>query len=78
MADVTIRELRNSGGDVIGRVERGETLTVTRAGVPVAELRPLPRVPLRREVLLERWRRLPLLDPERLRGDIDRVLDPGV
>ena len=78
MADVTVRELRNSGGDVIGRVERGETLTVTRAGIPVAELRPLPRVPLRREVLLERWRRLPLLDPERLRGDIDRVLDPGV
>jgi len=26
------------------RVERGETLTVTRSGVPVGELRPLPHL----------------------------------
>jgi len=37
---VTIRELRNHGSDVIDRVEAGECLIVTRAGRPVAELRP--------------------------------------
>ncbi|HLE85784.1 MAG TPA: type II toxin-antitoxin system prevent-host-death family antitoxin, partial [Thermoanaerobaculia bacterium] len=39
MSTVTIRELRNRGGDVVERVLAGESLTVTRAGTPVAELR---------------------------------------
>lgn len=42
MAKVTIRELRNHGGDVLARVARGETLTVTRDGEPVAQVSPLP------------------------------------
>jgi len=42
MAEVSIRDLRNRGGEVIDRVEAGERLTVTRDGRPVAELRPLP------------------------------------
>ena len=28
------------------------------------------------EVLLERWRRLPALDPDHLREDLDGLLDP--
>ena len=32
MADVTVREWRNDGGRVLTRVERGESLTVTRDG----------------------------------------------
>jgi len=39
MAEVTIRELRNHGGDVVDRVAAGERLIVTRDGRPVAELR---------------------------------------
>ena len=39
MDTVTIRELRNRGGEVVDRVEAGERLTVTRDGRPVA--RPL-------------------------------------
>jgi prevent-host-death family protein len=54
--EVTIRELRNRGGDVLDRVSRGEILTVTRDGHPIAELRPLMRPPVTVAVLLDRWR----------------------
>ena len=76
MAEVTIRELRNHGGDVVDRVAAGEHLTVTRDGRPVAELRPYRSTPLSAAVLLRRWRRLPILDAELLRGDVDGVIDP--
>ena len=76
MAEVTIRELRNHGGDVVDRVAAGERLTVTRDGRPVAELRPYRQTPLSAAVLLRRWRRLPVVDAGLLRGDIDDVLDP--
>ena len=76
MAEVTIRELRNHGGDVVDRVEAGERLTVTRDGRPVAELRPYRSTPLSAAVLLRRWRRLPSLDADLLRDDVDAVIDP--
>ena len=76
MAEVTIRELRNHGGEVIDRVTAGETLTVTRNGKPVAELRPLPRPPLSTDELIRRWQRLPHVSPEKLRRDIDDLIDP--
>ena len=76
MTDVTIRELRNHGGDVVDRVAAGEHLTVTRDGRPVAELRPYRSTPLSAAVLLRRWRRLPILDAVLLRGDVDSVIDP--
>jgi prevent-host-death family protein len=76
MAGVTIRELRNHGGEVIDRVAAGERLTVTRDGRPVAELRPYRSAPLTAAVLLRRWRRLPPLDAALLRADLDAVVDP--
>jgi len=72
---VSIRDLRNHGGDVIGRVEAGEAITVTRDGKPVAELRPLTGQPIGAAVLLQRWSRLPAVDPVRFRADIDSLLD---
>lgn len=78
MDTVTIRELRNRGGDVVDRVERGETVVVTRSGRPVAELRPLRSLGLSRDVLIARWKKLPALDPRRLRADIDSVVDPSL
>jgi prevent-host-death family protein len=75
MHEITIRELRNHGGEVIDRVAGGETVTVTRAGKPVAELRPLARPPLHATALLARWRHVPAIDPQKLRADIDAVLD---
>jgi prevent-host-death family protein len=75
MESVTIRELRNHGGDVIDRVIAGEHLTVTRAGEPVAELAPVRRRPARAATLLERWSRLPVVDEEMFRADVDAVVD---
>jgi prevent-host-death family protein len=73
MANVTIRELRNQGGDVVDRAARGEQITIVRSGRPVAELRPL-RTPLSADSLLERWRRLPAVDPVALRDDVDELV----
>lgn len=78
MAEVTIRELRNQGGKVLERVERGEVLTVTCDGRPVAELRPLPRRALSVTALLQGWRSLPAIDPAKLRADLDDVVDPSL
>lgn len=75
MDTVTIRELRNHGGDVVGRVEAGEHITVTRDGRPVAELRPLRSRGVRTAALLGRWRRLPAVDPAALRRDVDTLID---
>lgn len=75
MDTVTIRDLRNRGGDVIDRVAAGNPVTVTRDGRPVAELRPLRPAGLTAAVLLARWRHVPIVDRERLRRDIDAVLD---
>lgn len=78
MAEVTIRELRNHGGDVVDRAAKGERLTITRSGKPVAELRPLGRQPVPLDVLMARRRLLPHIDPTRLRKDLDQVLDPSL
>lgn len=78
MADVSIRELRNHGGEVVDRAARGEQITITRAGKAVAELRPLASTPLSAEALLARWRSLPAVDADALRSDIDAVLDATV
>jgi prevent-host-death family protein len=78
MSEVSVRDLRNHGGEVIGRVERGERLTVTRDGRPVAELRPLASLPVNAAVLLERWSRIPRFDPEGLRRDLDQAIDAGL
>jgi prevent-host-death family protein len=76
--DVTVRDLRNHGGDVLDRVVHGETVTITRGGRPVAELRPLPSPGLSTRVLIERWSRLPAMDPTRLRQDLETVFDARV
>jgi prevent-host-death family protein len=78
MAEITIRELRNHGGEVVDRVARGEQITVTRAGKPVAELRPVSRPPLTAETLLARWHRLPSVDYHAMRAELDEVLDPAL
>ncbi|MGH2904711.1 MAG: type II toxin-antitoxin system Phd/YefM family antitoxin [Solirubrobacteraceae bacterium] len=78
MTEVSIRELRNSGGDVVDRATQGEEITITRAGKAVAELRSVARPPLSALTLLRRWRKLPAVDPAILRADIDRALDTSL
>ncbi|MGH9209750.1 MAG: type II toxin-antitoxin system Phd/YefM family antitoxin [Acidimicrobiales bacterium] len=75
---VTIRELRNHGGDVVARVAAGEPVVVTRSGEPVARLIPFRRRGLDAATLLSRWRLLPPVDAGRLRADLDEVLDSSV
>lgn len=78
MNGVTVRDLRNRSADVLGRVERGESLTVTRDGEPVARVVPLPRRAAGVEELIARRRHLPAVDADRLRHDIDELLDPSL
>ena len=58
---------------MVERAARGETVTITKAGTPVAELRARG---LSATALVERWRTVPRVDATRLRADIDAVLDP--
>jgi prevent-host-death family protein len=78
MERVTIRDLRNHGGDVVDRVTAGETVMITRAGTPVAELRPLRRDALDAARLLGRWRNLAPVDPQRFRADVDAAVDQSL
>lgn len=78
MASVTIRELRNHGGDVLARVEAGETLIVTRSGRPVAELRPVELRGADAEAVLAAFRDLTPVDADRFRADVDSLFEPGL
>lgn len=76
MSVVSVRDLRNRSADLLARIARGETLTVTRDGDPVAALTPLPRTATGVEQLIARRRGLPAVDAVRLRADVDDLLDP--
>lgn len=78
MTEVSIRDLRNHGGEVIDRVERGEQLTVTRDGRPVAQLQPIAPLAVKAGVLVTRWARLPRFDPEGLRRELDQTVDASL
>lgn len=78
MGDVSIRDLRNHGGEAVERAQRGERLTITRAGKPVAQLVGLPRPAAPLDELQRRWARLPHVDAAALRRDIDDVVDPAI
>lgn len=72
MKVISQREFRNNSAAVMDAVEAGETFHVTRNGVEIAELRPLPR--RRRftsEELIERHRKLPRVDYEQMRREAD-------
>jgi prevent-host-death family protein len=78
MTTVTVRDLRNHGGEILDRVSHGEHLTVTRDGAEVAELAPLPLPCKSLSVLIGRRRLLPVVDPRALRSDIDEIVDQGL
>jgi len=74
----SIRELRNHGGEVVERAAAGERIVITRDGRAVAELRGLPRKPETAAALIERFKRLPAVDPVRLRSDVDALIDQAL
>jgi prevent-host-death family protein len=82
---ITQRELRNESAAVMDAVESGETITITRNGVPTAELRPISGR-RRRGVRTDDLKRLfaghPRVDYAAMRteieeffGDDDRIRD---
>jgi prevent-host-death family protein len=76
---ISQRELRNDSAAVLRDVQSGQTITVTRNGTPVAELRPVPLsrfVP--RSVIADAAGRAPRVDLARLRADLDAVIIPSV
>lgn len=78
MNDVTVRELRHRSARVLRRVGRGESLTITRDGEPVATLSPLPRPASRVEELIAHRQSLPGIDAGELRADVDALIDPAL
>lgn len=78
MRKVSVRDLRNKGGQVLKRVARGETVIVTMDGEPIAELRPIRRRGVPIDELIEQWRKLPNIDPAKLRADIDGLFDTSL
>lgn len=75
MQEVSVRELRNNGGQILDRVAGGESMTITRDGTPVAVVSPLPTPRLSAAALLERWKHVPVIDGEQLREDIAEIMD---
>lgn len=76
---ITQRELRNSSGEIMRRLDAGETFIVTRAGQPVGELSPLrrPRF-VTADTVAALFHRAPAIDLDRFRADLDAVVDPGI
>jgi prevent-host-death family protein len=75
--EITQRELRNNSGEIMRRLDEGESFVVTRNGVPVGELTPLRRRRfVRAEVALEMFREAPHVDDDELRADLDAIADP--
>ncbi|GAB3811808.1 type II toxin-antitoxin system Phd/YefM family antitoxin [Micromonospora zhanjiangensis] len=74
--EITQRELRNESGEIMRSVERGESFTITRNGTPIGRL-----IPLRRRTFVPRAEAMaafataPVLDPDKLRSDLDTAID---
>ena len=73
---ITQRELRNDSGRIMRAVDKGQSFTVTRNGVPVAELVPMrPRVFVPADTALAAFRHAPRVSGKRLRRDLDSLVN---
>ena len=76
--EITQRELGNDSGEIMRRLDRGESFVVTRNGVPVGELTPLRRHRfVAAEAAAAFFRTAPGVDYERFRADLDAVASQG-
>lgn len=77
--EITQRELRNDSGEVMRKLDEGESFIVTRRGVPVGELSPLRRHRfVACETAVALFRAAPRVDYERLRQDLDAIVDQDI
>jgi len=73
------RELRNDSAAILRDVQAGQTIVVTRNGVPVAELRPVaPRRLVPRAMIAQAAQNAPAIDARRFRRDLDAVVNQSV
>lgn len=72
--EISQRELRNDSGEIMRKLDEGETFIVTRNGVPVGELTPLRRHRfVAAEAAVAPFRTAPAVDGPRFRSDLDQV-----
>ena len=72
--EISQRQLRNESGEIMRRVDAGETFVVTSNGRPVAELTPLHRNRfVRSETVVALFRNAPAVDYRQFRQDLDQV-----
>ena len=73
--EITQRDLRNDSGEIMRKLDEGETFIVTRSGVPVGELTPLRRHRfVAAEAAVALFRTAPAVDAPRFRSDLDQVV----
>jgi len=71
---ITQRELRNESGEIMRRLDEGETFIVTRNGTPVGELTPLRRHRfVAADAIIAMFHNAPAINAERFRADLDAV-----
>lgn len=76
---ITQRELRNSSGKIMRRLDEDETFIVTRAGKPVGELSPLHRDRfVSAASVVAVFRHAPAVDAQRIGADLDRIAEQGL
>lgn len=69
---ITQRELRNESGEIMRRLDQGESFVITRNGVPVGELTPLRRHRfVATAAVVAVFKNAPSIDPDRFRADVD-------
>ena len=73
---ITQRELRNDSGEIMRRLDDGETFVVTSNGRPVGELTPLRRNRFVSSIAVAAmFANAPAIDPVRFRKDVDTHID---
>jgi prevent-host-death family protein len=76
---ITQRELRNDSGEIMRRLDQGESFIVTRNGVPVGELTPLRRQRfVSTAAVLAIFRNAPAVNAARFRADVDAWADQDI
>ena len=72
--EITQRELRNDSGEIMRKLDEGQTFVITRNGVPVGELTPFRRSRfVAAEAAVALFRTAPAIDSARFRADLDQV-----
>jgi prevent-host-death family protein len=76
---ITQRELRNDSGEIMRRLDQGESFVITRNGMPVGELTPLRRHRfVAASTVVAIFKNAPAIDPGRFRADVDAWADQDI